>query len=39
LQDGTGMGVKLVFFVIRIKQLNTYSSIVVSQDLYGQSSK
>jgi hypothetical protein len=31
------MEVEHVYFVIRMKQLNTYSSNVVSQGLYGQS--
>jgi hypothetical protein len=33
------MEVRNVFFVIKMKQLNTYSSNIVSSDLYGQSSK
>jgi hypothetical protein len=32
-------GSKACVFVIRMKQLNTYSSNIVLQDLYGQSSK
>jgi hypothetical protein len=34
-----GLEVDLVFFIIRMKQLNTCSSNVDSLDLYGQSSK
>jgi hypothetical protein len=33
------MEVEHVFSVIRMKQLNTYSSNIVSQGLYGQPSK
>jgi hypothetical protein len=39
LQNETGMEVEHVFSVIRMKQLNTYSSNIVSYGLYGQSSK
>jgi hypothetical protein len=39
LQSGIDMEVRSVFFIIRMRQLNTCFSIIVSLDLYGQSSK
>jgi hypothetical protein len=38
LQRGIGMAVRNVYFVIKMRQYNIYSSSADLQDLYGQSS-